>query len=136
MKSFSKKKIYWKQCAKINWLSEGDYNTAYFHKYASARRKRNLIHHLIDSDNSIISTQEDLENHITNYFSRLFTSQNSTADDISNISNVVNQGVTQSINDFLDTPFTDEEIKKALFDIQPSKASGPDGFTALFFQNA
>lgn len=40
------------------------------------------------------------------------------------------------MNNFLDSPFTREDVKKALFDLHPSKAPGPDGFTALFYQNA
>lgn len=43
--------------------------------------------------------------------------------------------VTQDMNSYIDTPFSKEEIKKALFDFHPSKAPGPDGFTVLFFQN-
>lgn len=39
-------------------------------------------------------------------------------------------------NEPLSRPFFLEEIKKALFDLNPSKAPGKDGFTALFYQNA
>lgn len=57
-------------------------------------------------------------------------------DGILNISNLVPRGVLQEMNNYFDTPFTKEEVKKALFDLHPSKAPGPDGYTALFFQNA
>lgn len=39
------------------------------------------------------------------------------------------------MNDKLYRPFSREEIRKALFDLNPSKAPRPDGFTTLFFQN-
>ncbi|GKF71287.1 hypothetical protein Tco_0207401, partial [Tanacetum coccineum] len=33
-------------------------------------------------------------------------------------------------------PVSDDEIKKALFDIEDNKASGPDGYTSKFFKSA
>lgn len=40
------------------------------------------------------------------------------------------------MNQFLDAAFSDEEIKKAAFDISPTKAPGPDGYSACFFHEA
>lgn len=131
-----KEEIYWKQRSRINWLSEGDRNTAYFHKYATARRKRNSIHRLKKNDDSYTTTQMELENLITDYYSHLFSSQHPSSENISKISNILHQGVTQDMHNYFDTSFSKEEIKKALFDLHLSKALGPDGFTALFFQNA
>ena len=34
----------------------------------------------------------------------------------------------------LDKPYVGSEVKRALFDMSPYKAPGPDGFQALFFQ--
>ena len=35
----------------------------------------------------------------------------------------------------LDSPFTEEEISKAIFQLDRDKASGPDGFTIAVFQD-
>jgi hypothetical protein len=35
--------LYWVQRGRVNWLKHGDQNTAFFHRSASARRKRNFI---------------------------------------------------------------------------------------------
>lgn len=40
------------------------------------------------------------------------------------------------MQEFLDCPFTSEEVRKTLFDLSPSKAPGTDGFTVLFYQDA
>lgn len=40
------------------------------------------------------------------------------------------------MNDKLKIPFTREEVRKDLFDLNQPKAPGPDGYTALFFQDA
>lgn len=35
----------------------------------------------------------------------------------------------------LSTPYIVEEVREALKDMHPNKASGPDGLTAQFYQN-
>jgi hypothetical protein len=42
--------------------------------------------------------------------------------------------VTREENEMLNAPFTEEEIKTAVFDSYSEGAPGPDGFTFLFYQ--
>ncbi|KAL9671842.1 hypothetical protein QQ045_009415 [Rhodiola kirilowii] len=42
--------------------------------------------------------------------------------------------VTEEMNEALNAPFTEGEVKRALFQIHPSKAPGLDGFSAMFYQ--
>jgi hypothetical protein len=42
--------------------------------------------------------------------------------------------VTEEMKAFLCKPFTEEEVKEALFQMYPMKAPGPDGYPAHFFQ--
>jgi hypothetical protein len=41
--------------------------------------------------------------------------------------------VTADMNDHINLPFSAEEVRRALFQMAPSKAPGVDGFTASFF---
>ncbi|TYH44785.1 hypothetical protein ES332_D11G218800v1 [Gossypium tomentosum] len=43
--------------------------------------------------------------------------------------------LTSSEVSFLEADITNEEIKRALFDMTPLKAPGSDGYHALFFQS-
>jgi hypothetical protein len=40
------------------------------------------------------------------------------------------------MNRFLCAPFDETEVKNALFQMFPTKAAGPDGFPAHFFQRS
>ncbi|KAL9670606.1 hypothetical protein QQ045_008160 [Rhodiola kirilowii] len=43
--------------------------------------------------------------------------------------------VTEEMNAMLTAPFTEGEVKRALFQMHPTKAPGLDGFPALFYQS-
>lgn len=74
-----------------------------------------------------------MENIIVDYFTQVFKSQGSN--EMSKVLDAIKPRVTKEMNDELLLPFTDEEIKFALFQMHPTKASGPDGMTPGFTKN-
>ncbi|CAL5386064.1 unnamed protein product [Camellia sinensis] len=48
---------------------------------------------------------------------------------------VITREVSEKVNAELIKPVTDEEIKNAAFQLGSLKASGPDGFQGIFYQN-
>ena len=52
----------------------------------------------------------------------------------SNLLDVVPQLIIARMNHLLEAKVNKNEVKAALFDMDPDKAPGPDGFTAKFLQ--
>lgn len=63
--------IKWKQKTKVQWLKEGDNNTTFFHRIASARRNTNYIHSLKDVNGLKVDTS-GLKDYNAAYFMNLY----------------------------------------------------------------
>lgn len=118
-----------KQCARINYLREGDTNTKFFHLRANACRRKNFIQRLNKGTGWAV-THEEKSQIIQDHFSatmarpRIHTktfyweSLQLLAVDLSE----------------LDQPLTEEEIKRGISQIPQDRAPGPDGYTGLFYK--
>ncbi|KAL9670481.1 hypothetical protein QQ045_008034 [Rhodiola kirilowii] len=114
---------------------KGDRNTAYFHEKASQRRRRNRIDHIKDPARVLWETESQIAPIITNYFQDIFVSQvDACGEDWSKEFKMIPKVVTDDMNNALNAPFTEGEVKRALFQMHPSKAPGLDGFSAMFYQ--
>ena len=80
----------------------------------------------------MIEHQSNIERVIIQHFSTLFQSSNLNA--IEEVVALIPRVVTEEMNDWLVREFHLEEVRFALFQMHPSKAPGPDGMTAFFFQ--
>jgi hypothetical protein len=123
--------IYWLQRGRTNWLMHGDRNTSFFHNAATARKRRNQLRKLLD-DTGVWKEGEQLHAHVVDYFSHLFTSEDTG--NVQGVLDTVHPRVTPAMNEMLTTPFSAEEVKKALFEIGDLKAPGPDGLHAIFYK--
>jgi predicted metal-dependent phosphoesterase TrpH len=131
-KVLEQEEIYKMQRSRVNWMANGDRNTTYFHNYARARKKRNLIMKLKDSDGVLREENSQLKGIITNYFTDLFSSEVDATN--INLLQKVKPRVSAEMNERLLAPFTEEEVKKALFAIGDFKAPETDGMHAIFFK--
>ncbi|KAH1056304.1 hypothetical protein J1N35_034369 [Gossypium stocksii] len=124
--------MYWEQRARANWLQLGDKNSTFFYKYASAHRRANLISKLILDDGREITKALDIDETAILFFQQLFTTNG--GGDASHLLINIDVRISTVVNEGLLSPFKEEGIRAALNGMGPTKAPGPDGFPALFFQ--
>lgn len=127
-----REEIIMRQRSRIKWLSEGDSNTQYFQKKASARRAKNRITQLQRPDGSVSSDPNELVGMATDFYTNLYTSEGTIG--IEELLSHIPSRVDDDMNARLNAPYRREEIKEAFFHMFPTKAPGPDGFPANFFQ--
>jgi hypothetical protein len=119
--------------AKVTYVLLGDNNAKYFKMVANRRHRKKRIFSL-DHENGKIKGQANLKNYIMGFYKGLFgePEQNSFSlnpDRTEDISQV-----TQDENNLLIAPFTKDEIKRVVFEMEHNKAPGPDGFPVEFYQ--
>ena len=73
---------------------------------------------------------------LRDFFSSLFDSSNPSASDIQIATKDIKARLSEDMKNELSSRFTMEEILSAVSNLNPTKAPGPDGFHALFFQKA
>ncbi|KAM6584602.1 hypothetical protein CsatB_011604 [Cannabis sativa] len=122
---------FWKQRSKQLWLKEGDHNSSYFHKAATTRKRHNKIVSLKNDNGVRVGWENGLDQVMKDYFSTLFQASNSTCQEVVDS---VHCSVPNSIHENLHTAISEEEVKKAIFQMHPDKSPGPDGMTPAFYQ--
>lgn len=124
--------IAWKQRSRVDWLRDGDKNTRYFHSRASQRRRKNHIAGVEDETGLWIGEDQGMEICFINYFQQLFSISAPT--NIDEVLEAMSPVVTNNMNTSLLREVSFVEIKEVVFQLGAWKASGPDGFPALFYQ--
>ncbi|XP_031091035.1 uncharacterized protein LOC115996030 [Ipomoea triloba] len=123
---------FWRQRAKQHWLRGADANTKFYHRYASARKKKNTLSKL-KNDEGVWVEGDAMQSVILNYFNDIFHSSGSSL--VESFFNGITPRVSQTDNNYLLRPFENEEVKEALFSMFPDKAPGPDGMNPGFYQH-
>ncbi|VFQ72543.1 unnamed protein product [Cuscuta campestris] len=125
---------YWKQKANLKWVKEGDLNTKFFHAFVRHRRMQQSIGSIKGKDNSWLTTWQDISYEALHFFNSLFTEEPSHphAEFIFNIPSLL----TPADNNLLTSLPSLEEVKEAVWDLNPDSSPGPDGYSGHFLENA
>jgi hypothetical protein len=117
------KRVFFKQKARILWLSLGDQNTSYFHKSVNGRQNRNKLLSLIREDGEVVEGHETFKSEIIAYFHRVLG-----VDEMPRVLNeevmesAINLKLSSTQQHVLAQDVTREEIKYAMFSLKNNKA--------------
>ncbi|GKA68671.1 RNA-directed DNA polymerase, eukaryota, reverse transcriptase zinc-binding domain protein [Tanacetum coccineum] len=124
--------LFLKQKSKIDWLSEGDRNSKYFHNVIKGRVNKSRISVIEDMcGNSHYGLA--VGDQFVSYFQKVLGSSSKVLpinEPEMLFSNVLSDGDAK----FMVRNVSDDEVKKAIFDIDDNKAPGPDGYSSHFFK--
>jgi hypothetical protein len=96
------------------------------------RKRKNRIKQLVKEDGQITVDTVEMQVLATEFYRKLYTAEGTS--NMEDVLETVPYKVSAEMNAMLLAPYTSLEIKKALFQMFPTKAPGPDGFPAHFFQ--
>ena len=112
--------------------SSGDKNTRFFHQRANQRKKKNTIEGLHDKDGVWQTNLEQITSIVEEYYANLFKAQSQRHTE--GVLEAVEKVVTDDMDQSLIQPYSGDDVRRALFNMHPSKSSEPDGMTPFFFQ--
>jgi hypothetical protein len=123
LKSLEQEELYWFERSHETWLLQGDNNTVYFHKCNNGRRRKNQILSL-ENDGLMIEGDDNLLKHASEYYSDLFGSpiEYEVQIDPSLWDGIPK--VLEEENDVLCRPFSETDIKEALYQMEKTKPQG------------
>ncbi|GKU94711.1 hypothetical protein SLEP1_g8164 [Rubroshorea leprosula] len=119
------------QKARKTWLKSGDANTGFFHKCIRGRWRKNEIN-VILVEGEELRQVEDIKQGVMKYFANLFSDEGWQRPTLEGLSF---KSISEEDRSMLIEPFTEEEVKEAVWNCDSTKAPGPDGFTFGFIKN-
>nr|CAN81837.1 hypothetical protein VITISV_001932 [Vitis vinifera] len=127
-----REEVHWTQKARVKWVKEGDCNSKFFHKVANGRRNRKFIKFLENERGLVLNNTKSITEEILLYYEKLYSSPPGESWKVEGLdwSPILEESASR-----LDSPFTEEEISKAIFQLDRDKTPGPDGFTIAVFQD-
>ena len=131
-----REEIMWAQKDRSNWIIQGDRNTKFFQTVVKQRRARNRILQLRTANGNLTEDLNEIESMLVTYFKGQYLETNSKSVDqlMEDLATIPIPKIDQQQKDLLECPVTDSEIERAIHQLSPHKAPGPDGIPALFYQ--
>lgn len=125
--------------AKCNWTLFGERPSKYFLNLEKRKTKKKTLHSILAADGSILSKPEDILNEGRNYYSDLYHDQEESLSPLPEIQERLQTlsfpKLSEEDSAKLEAPFSEEELKKALGQLNTSKTPGSDGLPPEFYSS-
>eukprot|EP00253_Pinus_taeda_P008456 PITA_08456 len=115
------------------WLKAGDRNTSFFQKHAESRKGFNSISEIKEAD-TIHKDFASIKRAAHNHFKGLYSEENNTNQNFRLLDGIPSS-ISVEMSHQIESEVTMDEVKRALYAMNPDKSPGLDGFTASFLQN-
>lgn len=122
----------WYQRSREVWIKSRDRNTRFYHASTTIRNHRKTIEAIKNERGEWILEPARIKAIVQNYFQAIFKEEG-----LGEISSSIPNGfprLQQSHISLLVKPFAHDDVKRALFDMNPFKAPGNDGLHTGFYQ--
>ncbi|XP_019089220.1 PREDICTED: uncharacterized protein LOC109128016 [Camelina sativa] len=129
---------YFKQRSHINWLREGDLNTAYFHRITQLRNAFNAIQSFSTPFGVLVDDPSEMSRMAVNHFFSILGPGVLPPLTVtpSCIQSLISYRCPSVLKASMIRIPSHKEITRVLFKLNANKASGPDGFTSAFYKAA
>ena len=117
--------------SKFIWAQEGDANSKLFHSLMNARKSKNVITRLELEDGRLVDSEDGIVREITGFFKSLYTTAGLS---FRGVDGIDWQPIPRPLAEWLERPFEEDEIKRAIQECDGNKAPGPNGFTLELFK--
>lgn len=124
----------WALKSRINWMIQGYRNTTFYHMSTLIRRKHNKILNLKDNQGEWITNIHAVMEFVRSSCITLFSTDLVVAPREVPPSEYICPQISETEAQVLNLPIHTNEIKHALWSLKASKAPGPDGLHAGFYQ--
>ena len=123
----------WALKSRVNWMIQGDRNTAFYHVSTLVRRKRNKILAIKNAVGDWIQQEEAVKEFVKNGYSDIYTTSLSSVSALPPTISSWQSRLSEEEKCSISVEVSEEEIKAALWSLKAFKAPGPDGLHAGFF---
>ncbi|KAL0367304.1 UNVERIFIED_CONTAM: Retrovirus-related Pol polyprotein from type-2 retrotransposable element R2DM [Sesamum radiatum] len=125
------------QRAKMAWLKDGDQCSRIFFRKVAKRRASKRVFQINTADGRTLTSQPEVIDEFIRYYEELLggTTRDSLID-LRYLRPWARHILTVDEAEALIAPVSSAEIRQAIFDIDETKAPGPDGYSAGFYKAA
>lgn len=112
------------------WFKDRDKNSRYFHNTLKCRRRGNMITAFRGRNGfveGVAAVKEELKGHFAKFFNDNRTNRPMPA-------NINFKCLNDDNSAWLERPFSEDDIKDAVWDCDGNKSMGPDGYSLEFFK--
>ena len=132
---FSKaEEAFHKQKSRISWIKEGDSNSKIFHHDVKARFNRNKVMSILLENGDRTHEPAAIHAATVRHIETLFNGVSDFSEHPLPLNLFISKSISSHQAAALVRPVTPAEIKEVFFRMNPDKALGPDGFSAVFYQ--